>query len=100
MATGVERRVSPRGLTTWRTPVGGPAATTLNGAQRHARVSLPGAPSVAAWSFGESSSGLTRPQLWLVASTTLRDLFLITVAILLIFVLLPALLSAQWASVR
>ena len=63
---GVERRVSPRGVTTWRRPVGGM---------------------------------LTRPGLRLVASTTLRNLLLITVAMLLIFVLLPALLSAQWASV-
>ena len=42
---------------------------------------------------------MTRPQLRLVASTTLRNLLLITVAMLLIFVLLPAVLSAQWASV-
>jgi hypothetical protein len=42
---------------------------------------------------------MTRPQLRLVASTTLRNLILITVAMLLILVLLPAVLSAQWASV-
>ena len=66
LPAGVERRVSPRGVTTWRRPVGGM---------------------------------LTRPGLRLVASTTLRNLLLITVAMLLIFVLLPALLSAQWANV-
>ena len=66
LPAGVERRVSPRGVTTWRRLVGGM---------------------------------LTRPGLRLVASTTLRNLLLITVAMLLIFVLLPALLSAQWASV-
>ncbi len=38
------------------------------------------------------------PNLRLVASTTLRNLVLITVALLLVFVLLPAALSAQWAS--
>ncbi len=42
---------------------------------------------------------MTRPQLRLVASTTLRNLILITVAMLLMLVLLPAVLSAQWASV-
>jgi hypothetical protein len=41
----------------------------------------------------------TKTQLWLVAATTLRNLLLITVAMLRIFVLLPALLGAQWASV-
>jgi hypothetical protein len=41
---------------------------------------------------------LTRPQLRLIAATTIRSLFLITFATLLIFVLLPAMLSAQWAS--
>ena len=66
LPAGVERRVSPRGMTAWRRPVRGM---------------------------------LTRPGLRLVASTTLRNLVLITVAMLLIFVLLPALLSAQWASV-
>ena len=66
LPAGVERRVSPRGMTAWRRPVRGM---------------------------------LTRPGLRLVASTTLRNLLLITVAMLLIFVLLPALLSAQWASV-
>ena len=66
LPAGVERRVSPRGMTAWRRPVRGM---------------------------------LTRPGLRLVASTTLRNLVLITVAMLLILVLLPALLSAQWASV-
>jgi hypothetical protein len=47
----------------------------------------------------ESRSGLTRRGLRLIASTTLRNLFLITVAMLLIFILLPAVLSARWASV-
>ncbi len=42
---------------------------------------------------------VTRPGLRLVAATTLRNLFLITIALLLILVLLPAVLSAQWASV-
>ncbi len=41
----------------------------------------------------------TRPRLRLVAATTLRNVFLITIAMLLILVLLPAVLSAQWASV-
>jgi hypothetical protein len=86
-------------MTTWRTTVGGPAATTRNEAQGHARVSRPGIPSVAAGQLGAWRSVLTRPGLRLVASTTLRNLFLITVAMLLIFVLLPAMLSAQWASV-
>ena len=66
LPAGVERRVSPRGMTAWRRPVRGM---------------------------------LTRPGLRLVESTTLRNLVLITVAMLLILVLLPALLSAQWASV-
>jgi hypothetical protein len=47
----------------------------------------------------ERRSGLTRPGLGIVASITLRNLFLITVAMFLILVLLPAVLSAQWASV-
>ena len=42
---------------------------------------------------------VTRPRLRLVAATTLRNVFLITLAMLLILVLLPAVLSAQWASV-
>ena len=99
LPAGVERRVSPRGVTTWRRPVGGPAATTRNEAQGHARVPRPGIPSVAAGQLAEWRSMLTRPGLRLVASTTLRNLLLITVAMLLIFVLLPALLSAQWANV-
>jgi hypothetical protein len=99
LPTGVERRVSPRGMTTLRRPVGGPAATTRNEAPGRAPVLRPGIPSVAAGQLGAWRSVLTRPGLRLVASTTLRNLFLITVAMLLIFVLLPALLSAQWASV-
>ncbi len=98
VSTGVERQVSPRGMATWRTPVGDPAATTRDEAHGHAGVSLPGIPSVAAGQLGEWRFVLTRPGLRLVASITLRDLFLITVAMLLIFVLLPALLSAQWAT--
>ena len=42
---------------------------------------------------------VTRPRLRLVAATTLRNVVLITIAMLLILVLLPAVLSAQWASV-
>jgi hypothetical protein len=42
---------------------------------------------------------VTRPRLRLVASTTLRNVVLITIAMLLILVLLPAVLNAQWASV-
>ena len=99
LPTGVERRVSPRGMTTLRRPVGGPAATTRNEAPGRAPVLRPAIPSVAAGQLGAWRSVLTRPGLRLVASTTLRNLFLITVAMLLIFVLLPALLSAQWASV-
>lgn len=38
------------------------------------------------------------PVVRMVASTALRNLVLITLAILLILVLLPAALSAQWAS--
>lgn len=98
-STGVERRVSPRRTTTWRTPVGGTAATTRNEAQDHARGSPPGNPSVAAGQVGAWRSVLRRPGVRLVASTTLRNLLLITVAMLLIFILLPAMLSAQWASV-
>ena len=66
LPAGVERRVSPRGMTAWRRPVGGM---------------------------------LTRPGLRLVAEAALRTLLLISVAILLILVLLPVVLSAQWASV-
>ena len=98
-SAGVERRVSPRGTTTWRTPGGAPAATNRNEAQGHARVSPTGIPSVAAGQLGAWRSVLTLPRLRLVASTTRRHLLLIAVAMLLIFVLVPAMLSAQWASV-
>jgi hypothetical protein len=96
--TGVERRASQRGMTTSWTPVDGPAARTQNDASGRAPVLLAGVPSVAAGQLGEWRSMLTRPQLRLIAATTIRSLFLITVATLLIFVLLPAMLSAQWAS--
>ena len=42
--------------------------------------------------------GALGPVVRVVASTALRNLVLITLAILLILVLLPAALSAQWAS--
>ena len=95
----VERRVSPHGMTNRRASVGGSAATSRNEAQDHPLVSRPGAPSVAAGSLAEWRSGLTRPGLRRVAVTTLRNVVLITIALLLILVLLPAVLSAQWASV-
>jgi hypothetical protein len=95
----VERRASPLGMTNRRTSVGGSAATSRTEAQDHPLVSPPGAPSVAAGSLAEWWSGLTRPGLRRVALTTLRNVVLITIALLLILVLLPAVLSAQWASV-
>jgi hypothetical protein len=95
----VERRVSPRGMTNRRTSVGGSAATSRTGVRDHPLVSRPGAPSDAAGSIGEWWSALTRPGLRRVALTTLRNVVLITIALLLILVLLPAVLSAQWASV-
>jgi hypothetical protein len=63
-----------------------------------ARVLPPGIPSPAAGQFGEWRLVLTQPQVRLVAATTARSLLLITISMLLIFALLPALLSAQWAS--
>lgn len=99
LPTGVERRVSPRDMTTWRPPTGEPASTSRRTAQGYSRRSRPGAPSVAARPLAEWRSGLTRPGFRVVAATTLRNLLLITVVMLLILVLLPAVLSAQWASV-
>lgn len=99
LPTGVERRVSPRVQTTWRPPTDEPATRRRRTVQGPAGRSRPGVPQVAAHSPVEWRSGLTRPGLRLVAATTLRNLFLITVAMLLILVLLPAVLSAQWASV-
>ena len=95
--TGVERRVSPRGMPTWRPPTGEPATTSrTRGAARRSRPEV--APIVARPPV-EWRPGLTRPALRLAAATTLRNMFLITIAMLLIFILLPAVLSAQWASV-
>jgi hypothetical protein len=96
---GVERRASPRGMTTWRPPVGGQVATSRGTAQGHSRRSGAGVPQAVARPPIEWRSGLTRPGFRPVAATTLRNLFMITIVMLLIFVLLPAVLSAQWASV-
>jgi hypothetical protein len=64
------------------------------------RVAVPQADRASfADNVGPAGPSDTKTQLWLVAATTLRNLLLITVAMLRIFVLLPALLGAQWASV-
>ena len=86
--TGVERYAQPRGKRTRPLPTAGNAP--------HSR---PGVSQIVARPPVAWRSGLTRPGLRLVAGTTLRTLLLISVAILLILVLLPVVLSAQWASV-
>ncbi len=94
--TGVERRVSPRGMPTWRPPTGEPATTSRRTAQGRSR---PEVQPIVARPPVEWRSGMTRSGLRLVAATALRNMFLITVAMVLIFILLPAVLNAQWASV-
>lgn len=95
----VEPRASQREMTIGRTSLGGRAATSRDEAQAPAQLTRSDALSDAARPLGEWRSGLTRPGLRLVAAATLRILFMISIAMLLIFGLLPAVLSAQWARV-